>query len=91
MNISTVGIEEIRRPSQARNLGRAAPDGDGSVQVHMDPSKDPSLKIGTAKVFAEKVELAKAQPHLICQWRLANSASGFCKSVVIPSTTQHLL
>jgi light-independent protochlorophyllide reductase subunit L len=27
-------------------------DGDGSVQVHMDPNKDPKLKIGTAKVFA---------------------------------------
>jgi len=36
----------IRKPVAARPLGRA--DGDGSVQVHLDPA----VGIGTAKVFA---------------------------------------
>ena len=41
MNVSTVSISEVRRPSR-----RA--DGEGSVQVSLDPT----IKIGNAKVFA---------------------------------------
>jgi len=40
MNIATVPVADIRRPSRA--------DGEGSVQVQMDPN----VKIGNAKVFA---------------------------------------
>jgi light-independent protochlorophyllide reductase subunit L len=40
MNIATVPVSEIKRGGR--------PDGEGSVQVHMDPN----VKIGTAKVFA---------------------------------------
>jgi light-independent protochlorophyllide reductase subunit L len=38
--------------STAESAGSVRPDGDGSVQVHMDPLKDPRLKIGKAQVFA---------------------------------------
>jgi light-independent protochlorophyllide reductase subunit L len=41
MNVATVPIDQIKR-------GGRPPDGEGSVQVHQDPS----VKIGTAKVFA---------------------------------------
>lgn len=41
MNVATVPVSEIRR-------GRGRPDGEGSVQVELDPS----VKIGNAKVFA---------------------------------------
>jgi light-independent protochlorophyllide reductase subunit L len=45
MSITTVPLPDIKRPGVRTGL-RA--DGEGSVQVQMDPS----LKIGTAKVFA---------------------------------------
>ncbi len=57
MNISTIQIDEIHRPSRdGADPAKAArfalqarqADGEGSVQVHMDPN----VKIGTAKVFA---------------------------------------
>lgn len=49
MNISTIGVEEIRRPSNSNGSStRRGADGEGSVQVQLDPN----LKIGTAKVFA---------------------------------------
>ena len=41
MNTATISPSEIRR-------GPKPPDGEGSVQVHLDPA----VKIGTAKVFA---------------------------------------
>jgi len=41
MSVTSVPVDQIRRPG-----GR--PDGDGSVQVHLDPR----VKIGNAKVFA---------------------------------------
>jgi light-independent protochlorophyllide reductase subunit L len=41
MEVATVPLSELQRPSKR-------PDGEGSVQVQMDPG----LKIGTAKVFA---------------------------------------
>ena len=41
MNVTHVPLAEIRRPARP-------PDGEGSVQVQMDPA----LRIGTAKVFA---------------------------------------
>ncbi len=41
MNVASVPIAEIKRPARR-------PDGEGSVQVQLDPA----LKIGTAKVFA---------------------------------------
>ncbi|MFM7341863.1 MAG: AAA family ATPase, partial [Betaproteobacteria bacterium] len=41
MSLATVPISNIRKSSRGE-------DGEGSVQVHMDPS----VKIGTAKVFA---------------------------------------
>jgi light-independent protochlorophyllide reductase subunit L len=42
LNTSTVAVNEIRRAQKSR------PDGDGSVQVQLDPNQ----KIGNAKVFA---------------------------------------
>jgi light-independent protochlorophyllide reductase subunit L len=41
MNTATVPFTEIRRPSRGT-------DGEGSVQVQLDPN----VKIGNAKVFA---------------------------------------
>jgi light-independent protochlorophyllide reductase subunit L len=41
MNVTTVPVSSIQK-------GPKRPDGEGSVQVHLDPA----LKIGTAKVFA---------------------------------------
>ena len=43
MSIATVPVSQIRRPA-----GPTRTDGEGSVQVELDPS----VKIGTAKVFA---------------------------------------
>jgi light-independent protochlorophyllide reductase subunit L len=45
MSTTTVPFPDIKRPGIRANL---RPDGEGSVQVALDPS----LKIGTAKVFA---------------------------------------
>jgi light-independent protochlorophyllide reductase subunit L len=47
MNVNTVGIDEIRRPSKG-NVGSRLLEGEGSMQVQLDPN----LRIGTAKVFA---------------------------------------
>jgi light-independent protochlorophyllide reductase subunit L len=47
MNIATVPLEVMRAAArQDREAGA------GSVQVHMDPQADPSLRITTARVFA---------------------------------------
>jgi light-independent protochlorophyllide reductase subunit L len=45
MSITTVPVPDIKSPGARRNLRE---DGEGSVQVEMDPN----LKIGNAKVFA---------------------------------------
>jgi light-independent protochlorophyllide reductase subunit L len=47
MNIATVPLSDIQRAG-VRSTPSTRPDGEGSVQVQLDPN----LKIGTAKVFA---------------------------------------
>ncbi|MEN9315639.1 MAG: hypothetical protein RIS35_2032, partial [Pseudomonadota bacterium] len=49
MTIAMISPDQIPRGPLRRSMPLIAPpDGDGSVQVRMDPS----LRIGTAKVFA---------------------------------------
>jgi light-independent protochlorophyllide reductase subunit L len=49
MQTATVPLAEVRRGSKPASLpGGAPPDGEGSVQVQLDPG----VKIGNAKVFA---------------------------------------
>jgi light-independent protochlorophyllide reductase subunit L len=50
MSASTIELK-IRKPVAPRIVGNGG-DGEGSVQVHMDPLADPRLAIGTAKVFS---------------------------------------
>jgi light-independent protochlorophyllide reductase subunit L len=45
MNTTTFPLAALRSASRRS-------DGEGSVQVHMDPQADPSLQINTARVFA---------------------------------------
>ena len=64
----------------------AVPDGDGSVQVHMDPNP----KIGNAKVFAVygKGGIGKSTTSRTCRSPSASSASACCRSAATPSTTR---
>ena len=64
------------------------PDGDGSVQVHLDPN----VKIGNAKVFAiyGKGEMVKVPPRQTFQQHFQNSVSGSYKLVATPNMTQLL-
>ena len=39
-------------PQALPQVSHGREDGDGSVQVHMDPRRDKSLRIDKAKVFA---------------------------------------
>ena len=49
MSITAIPVPDIKSPGIRKNLRL---DGEGSVQVELDPSLADSLKIGSAKVFA---------------------------------------
>ncbi len=63
----------------------APPDGEGSLQVHLDPD----VQIDQAKVFAVygKGGIGKSTPHRTCRLRFPNWASALSRSAAIPSTT----
>ena len=80
MNIATVPVSEIKRDRRA--------DGEGSVQVQLDPS----MKIGNAKVFAiyGKGGIGKSTTSSNLSVAFPSLASGCCRLAAIPSTIPHL-
>ena len=70
-------IETTAIPVQDIRRGPRPPDGEGSVQVQMDPS----VKIGTAKVFAVygKGGIGKSTTSSNLSRHSANSANACCK------------
>ena len=74
---ATIPVNQIKRGGR--------PDGEGSVQVQLDPS----VKIGNAKVFAiyGKGGIGKSTTSSNLSAAFPDWASGCCKLVVTPSTT----
>jgi hypothetical protein len=73
----------------ARQLNTRRQDGEGSLQVHLDPN----VRIGTAKVFAVygKGGIGKSKPPQIFPSPSQNWASGFCKSAATRNMIRHSL
>jgi hypothetical protein len=74
------------RPSSSRRT-RAAPDGEGSVQVHLDPAREDRHRQGVRRLRQGR----HRQEHDLLEpvgGLLARSASACCRSAATPSTTR---
>jgi len=79
-DLATVPITELRRSLPRR------PDGEGSVQVQLDPN----VKIGTAKVFAVygKGGIGKSTTSSNLSVAFSKLGSACCRSAATRSTTR---